>query len=110
MSKICQKIPFQSGMSTFFCTFYFFAFYGGTIKDKGLSRKIKSNLFMRRSFCRIVELPSPSGSNSIENLKSDLLKHGKTTEFDVTAILVIYFKKMIFSTFQLKTAKRKIEK
>ena len=59
-----------------------FAFYGWTIKDVDLSRKIKSNLFSRRSFCRIVELSSPSGSKSIENRKSDLLNQGKTSQFD----------------------------
>ena len=59
-----------------------FAFHGWTIKDVDLSRKIKSNLFSRRSFCRIVELSSPSGSKSIENRKSDLLNQGKTSQFD----------------------------
>jgi hypothetical protein len=39
-----------------------------------LSRKMESNLFIRRSFCRIVEVPSPSGSNFIENPKSSQAK------------------------------------
>ena len=65
-----------------------FAFHGWTIKDVDLSRKIKSNLFIRRSFCRIVELSSSSGSKSIENPKSDLLKQWKTLQFDIWRILI----------------------
>ena len=65
-----------------------FAFHGWTIKDVDLSRKIKSNLFIRRSFCRIVELSSSSGSKSIENPKSDLLKQWKTSQFDIWRILI----------------------
>ena len=76
---------FQTDWSSFVHTF---AFHGWRIKDMNLSRKIKSNLFIRRSFCCIVEVPSPSGSNFIENPKSDLFKLAiwKTSQFDAITI------------------------
>ena len=66
---------------------------------RAVSRKIKSNLFVRRSFWRIVELPSLSGSDSIENPKSELFKQGgkNIAELDANAILFFheFLKKMI---------------